>query len=233
MRVALIIHATALLLASISFANVKSFSPKSDEIVEIKAGLGIATIVHVPDTIQSAIIGDQTAYRIEYVDHAVTIKPLRYGAKTNLYLFTKEQRFNLRLEVVPQNQAYYIVYIKKTMPGTSVRWIPHGKVVSGSGLQLKLSKIGFTNDGFILLDLSVKAIGFLTLAPNDFWLTQGGESKVIQSLFLSKADLKVSQSAFVGMALKKADLSSKDLAIELRLGQKPVVLNISRQVLWN
>lgn len=233
MRIALVIHATALLLASISFANVKSFTPKSDEIIGISAGLGIATIVHVPDTIQSAIIGDQTAYRIEYVDHAVTIKPLRYGAKTNLYLFTKEQRFNLRLEVVPQNQAYYIVYIKKTMPGTSVKWVPHGKVVSGNGLQLKLSKIGFTNDGFILLDLSVKTNSALKVAPSDFWMTQGSESKVIQSLFLSKTELKGGQSAFVGMALKKADFSSRDLAVELRLGQKPVILNIPRQVLWN
>ena len=89
------IHLLALLLASSSFANVKTVTPKTDEILEIKTALGIATIIQVPDSVQQAIVGDQSAYRIEYVDKAVTIKPLRYGAKTNLYLFTQKRRYKI------------------------------------------------------------------------------------------------------------------------------------------
>ena len=229
---AFVIHLAALLLASASFANIKNVTPKIDEIVEIKTALGIATIIQMPETVQSAIMGDQSAYRIEYVDHAVTIKPLRGSAKTNLYLFTKERRYNLRLTVVPQNQAYYIVYIRKTELGSGPKWILMGQVASNSDYALKLLKIGSTSDGFLLLNLSVTARRSFTLEPSDFWLIQDKESKVLQSLFLSRLSLKKDQTASVGISVKRNDLSSRVLVIEVRNGSKPLHLEIPKEVVW-
>src|SRR6185437_1616257 len=78
-------------------AHVRSVYPRLDEIIVVRAAIGIATIIQVPQAIQSAIIGDQSGFKVEYLYDAVTIKPLRYGVKTNLYLVTQNHRYNLRL----------------------------------------------------------------------------------------------------------------------------------------
>ncbi len=229
---AIAIHLAALLLASVSFANIKTITPKSDEIIEIKAGLGIATIIQIPDTIQSAIMGDQTAYRIEYVDKAVTIKPLRFGARTNLYLITKDRRYNLKLSVVPQNQAYFIVYVKKPEIGSSVKWTTQGKVLSNNDLYLKLIKSAVTSDDFLLLDLTITARKSLKIQASDFWIYEGSESKVIHSLFLSKTELKKDQKSSVGISLKKADFGNKALILKYGSGIHELKLEIPKAVLW-
>ncbi len=232
MKLAIAIHLAALLLASVSFANIKTITPKSDEIIEIKAGLGIATIIQIPDTIQSAIMGDQTAYRIEYVDKAVTIKPLRFGARTNLYLITKDRRYNLRLSVVPQNQAYFIVYVRKPEIGSSVKWTTQGKVLSNNDLYLKFVKSSLTSDGFFLLDLTITAKKSLKIQASDFSIYEGSESKVIHSLFLSKTELKKDQKSSVGISLKKSDFGNKALILNYGSGVHELKLEIPKAVLW-
>lgn len=232
MRVALLIHVAAWLLASVSVANVKTMTPKGDEILEIRTALGIATIIQIPDAIQSAIIGDQSAYRIEYVDKAVTIKPLRFGAKTNLYLFTKEKRYNLRLSVVPQSSAFYIVYIKKQDVGTGLYWFSSGRLVAGKDLTLKLVRTGNTGDGFVLLDMELLAKMPLKIQTSDFWIWQGKESKVIHSLFLSQTQIKKNQKTLVGISIQRSALAGQPLTLELRRRDESLRLEIPKEVLW-
>ncbi|MFV3409889.1 TrbG/VirB9 family P-type conjugative transfer protein [Bdellovibrio bacteriovorus] len=228
----LVLHLAAVLLASVSFANIKNVTPKNDEIIEVKTALGIATIIQMPDTVQSAIMGDQSAYRIEYVDRAVTIKPLRGSARTNLYLFTKEKRYNLRLTVVPQALAYYIIYIRKVDFGVGTQWTSLTQSTSNSDIVLKLLKVGTTRDGFLLLNLSVTARKALTLEPENFWVLQGDSSRVLQSLFLSRKSLKKDQIAFVGISIKRSDLLLQGLTLEVRKGQKPVRLDLVKALVW-
>lgn len=226
------IHVLALLLASSSFANVKTLTPKVDEILEIKTALGIATIIQIPDSVQQAIVGDQSAYRIEYVDKAVTIKPLRYGAKTNLYLFTQKRRYNLRLDVVPQNLAFYIVYIKDQDAGSGPSWRPLNKVVTAKDVNLKLVKVGTTRDGFLLLDLEVTSKGPLKIAPSDFWARQGAESKTVNSLFLSKPEIRQGQVGYIGMSFQRSELNQKPLVVELKIKGERLRLEVPREFLW-
>lgn len=233
MRVALLVHAAALFLASVSFANIKNMTPKNDDIIEIKTALGIATIIQIPDSVQSAVMGDQSAYRIEYVDQAVTIKPLRGGARTNLYLFTKERRYNLRLTVVPQNLAYYIVYIKKQDVGVGTRWVLNGKVASGDNFIFKLLRTGKTQDGFFLLDIEMKSKKSQRLDPGDFWIWQGRESKPMQSLFISRTELKKDQLVFLGISIRRAELKNQPLILELKTSPKPLRIEVPKEVLWN
>lgn len=226
------IHLVSFMLASVSFGNIKTVAPKNDEIVEVKAALGIATIIQVPDSIQSAIIGDQSAYRIEYVDKAVTIKPLRSGARTNLYLFTMERRFSLVLNVVPQQAAYYIVYIKKADLGTGPRWISVNRAVSNAELSLKVNRIATTSDDFLLVDLNVIAKKTLKLQASDFWLLEGSDSKVINSIFLSKVELKKGQAAQLGISIRKSDLGKRPLAFEYRNSGKALRVDLLREAQW-
>lgn len=233
MRIALLIHLAALCLASMSFANIKNITPKNDEIIEIKTALGIATIIQLPEVIQSAIMGDQSAYRIEYVGQSVTIKPLRGGAKTNLYLFTKEKRYNLRLVVVPQNLASYIVYIKKPeLGGTGTSWSAFGKTVVVGDLTLKVSKLGVTSDGFLLIYAQLTAKKSYHLEASDLWLWQGKESKIMDNLFLSRTDLKADQSTLIGIAIKRSELKPLPLTLEIKSSSKSLKMEIPKEALW-
>lgn len=233
MRIAFLIHFAAIFLTCHSFANIKTLTPKTDEIVDIKTALGIATIVQMPETVQSAISGDSSAYRIEYLDQAVTIKPLRGSAKTNLYLFTKSRRYILRLAVVPQNLANYVVYIKNRDSGMILRWISNGKTASTPDLSLKLLRTSTTSDGFVLLDAEVTAKTSQTLMPGNFWIWQGKDSKPMQSLFLSRKELRKDQRAMIGISIRKADLKNQPVILELQSSSKSLKIEIPKEALWN
>lgn len=232
MKVILVIHAMALLLASISFANVKTVIPKNDEIIEVKAALGIATLIEFPDPIQQAVIGDQSAYRIEYSGSGATIKPLRSFAKTNVYFFTQKKRYNLRLTVVPQNQSFYILYIKNPEVGSGPRWTALNRISNGKDSQLKLLRMGSTQDGFILLDLEVLPKKSFKIQASDFWIKQGAESKAINSLFLSRTDARAKQSVLVGVAIQKSELQGKPLTLEFKRFNETLSLEVPKEVLW-
>jgi hypothetical protein len=228
LRVAAVIYVVAFLLASISFASIRAFTPKTDEVLDIKTSLGIATIIQMPETVQSAIIGDQSAYRIEYVDKAVTIKPLRGNARTNLYLFTKDRRYNLRLQVVPQTGAYYIVYIHKHSVGIGPKWSSVNRSGSNEEMTLKLHRLGVTRDGFVLLDAILTAKKTIKPKADDIWLRAGKESVVIQSLFLSRDEIKAGQVVMIGIAVQKSDIGNRPLTLEVRKNSKVLKVEITK-----
>lgn len=232
MKISFLIHVAALLLAQVSFANVKTVTPKGDEILQIKTALGIATIIQIPDAIQSAIIGDQSAYRIEYTDKAVTIKPLRYGAKTNLYLFTQKRRYNLRLEAVPQERAFYIIYVRDQEIGGGLNWKPINKMVVGKAATLKIVRLGTTRDGFLLLDLEIAPKGILKIEASDFWLRQATVSKPINSLFLSRSSIQKGQVAYVGMSVQKSELANRNLNVDFESKDESLRIELSKELLW-
>ncbi|MGZ3772734.1 MAG: TrbG/VirB9 family P-type conjugative transfer protein [Pseudobdellovibrionaceae bacterium] len=232
MKKCFFIHLTALFFAQFSFANVKTVTLKADEILNIKTALGIATIIQIPDTIQSAIVGDQSAYRIEYIDKAVTVKPLRYGAKTNLYLFTQKRRYNLRLETVPQNQAYYIIYVQDKGTGETPAWQSVDKFVIGKSSTIKLLRIANTSDGFLLLDLEIIPKINMKVQPSDFWIRQSTISKPIHSLFLSKVNFQKGQMAHIGMSIQKSDLANKDLNIDWEGADENLRIILPKEMLW-
>ncbi len=97
MRAVLAIFFASIIISSNGFSQIRKATSKEDDISTVKTALGIATILQLPEVIQSAIIGDQSGFKIEYLDKAVTIKPLRWGAKTNLYLVTESNQIQIGL----------------------------------------------------------------------------------------------------------------------------------------
>jgi hypothetical protein len=49
--------------------------------------------------------------RVEYLDQAITIKPLSHGSKSNLYIYTDWKRFNVELVSGAESVADYVVYL--------------------------------------------------------------------------------------------------------------------------
>lgn len=228
------IIATGGFLPILAFAHIHSVKMKPDQILLVKTALGIATIIETPVSIQSAIIGDQSGFKIEYLDHAVTIKPLRAGARTNLYLQTANRRYDLRLEASRQDSADYIVYLKPTDARGPVFWKDVSRVASGKNLTLKCLRVARLPQGFLLLDLRLASIKDKEkLLPEDIWLRQGKDSKVINGLFLSKLEVTKDRSVMIGMTLLKSDLAS-DHAIQISIkGERETLkIDLPAEVLW-
>lgn len=230
------IYAWAFLLSQVSSAHIKTISPKNDEIILVKTSLAIATMIQFPDStsVQFPIIGDQSAFRIETIDKGITIKPLRYGAKTNLYLFTDKKRYNFRLITEGQDQADYILYIKTSENSEALSWRVIEKSVSNKELKLTIHKVSVTKDNKIILDLSLQAINLdIKILPENMWLYQDKESKIINSLFLSDKTATVRRPIQVGIALSKNDLKEgKSLQFTIKMKESNLSLDVPREVLW-
>lgn len=234
MRMVYLIYLGPLLFASAAFAQVRNQYVKSDQILTVRAALGIATIVQVPDTIQSAIIGDQSAFKVEYLNKAVTIKPLRYGAKTNLYLMTEKRRYNLRLLTLGQDAADYIVYVQTNESVPSTKWQNVNRFVEAGLLRLSFSRVGRSSEAFILLDgqMISKSHENTAIKPSDIWLFQEGKSKIINGLFLSDLTLSKGKPLLIGLSLSKSDLiAKKPLTIEIRSPQK-ISVTLPKELIW-
>lgn len=224
-----------MLWGSMSLAQVRKVMMKPDEILTVKAALGIATIIQLPETIQSAIIGDQSGFKVEYLDRAVTIKPLRWGVKTNLYLVTEKRRYNLKLLTLAQNTADYIVYIKSPEQASiSTKWTTIEKSQEYDFAKLSIERVGVTASGFILIDakISIDSTQDLRIKPEDFEVRQEGSSKVINGLFLSDTKVTKKDPVIVGLSLSKTDLTTKkSLTLEWH-SRKTYSISIPAEFLW-
>lgn len=232
MRAILLVHLFALLLALPATASVRSVVLKGDELLTVKTALGIATIVQVPTPIQSAIIGDQSGFRIEYLDRAVTIKPLRYGAKTNLYLLTEPRRFNLRLVTLSQDVADYVVYVREPGAAAPPVWRPLALSKTGKEATLLLSRISMTPQGFLLIEGRFTSKTRFPVKPEQIWVKQGKDSRTIQHLYLSDTAATKDRPVLLGLSINRTDLKEKSaITVELR-GQETLSITISEAAVW-
>lgn len=216
-----------------AFAHIHTAKMKPDQILLVKTALGIATIIESPEAIQSAIIGDQSGFKIEYIDRAVTIKPLRAGARTNLYLQTANRRYDLRLETNRQENADYIVYLKSTDANNPVTWRNISKSVSGKQLTLQCVRVAKLPQGILLLDLRISSKVKEQLLAENIWLRQGKDSKVINGLFISKLDVSKGQPSMIGITLAKSDLvNNRPVEVSIKTARETVSLELPAAVLW-
>ena len=234
MKMTLISLGLATFIPALSFAHVRNITAKADDILTIRAALGIATIIQVPETIQSAIIGDSSGFKVEYIDRAVTIKPLRWGVKTNLYLVTEKRRYNLRLLTLQQDRADYIVYVKNPEMKPESRWTTISRFNEANGVRMTVKRIGFSEQDFVLVDISLTTTSTdsITIKPEDFWIMQGASSRVVNGLFFSSLTLSKSKPVQIGISLAKSDLlAKKQVAIEMR-GKQKLSITLPDGVLW-
>lgn len=231
MNYLLLIFALSLHKMSLA-AHIRSVPLASNQILNINTALGIATIIQLQETIQSVIIGDQSGFKVEPLDKAITIKPLRWGAKTNLYLVTEKQRYNLKLHTDKQEIADFIVYIQMAKDESNILWRTFEKKVQVNSLTFELLKIGKSKSGFILLSGRIRSKESQTIKPEQFWIYQGNQSKVINGLYLSSTSVTLKYPIEFGISLALSDLEEKKPII-LELKSNPnLTLAIPADVLW-
>lgn len=218
-----------LCLSSAWASPVRNVRLQQDELLTVYAATGIATIIQSPETIQSVVIGDQSAFKVEYLDKAITIKPLRYGARTNLYLITASTRYNLRLQTVGQERADFIVYIKGRENDLAPNWVGLRKRAASAGVSVSLSRLGRSKNGVLVLDGAVSSEKAFKLTPKDFWLFQGDKSVVIDSLFLTSLEASKGKDIRFGLAVRESNLSTgRSVALKL-FNVSPITIQITER----
>ncbi len=169
-----------------------------DKVATVRTALGIATIIQVPDRPNSVVVGDQDAFKVEYLDQAITIKPLRPGSKSNLYIYTEWRRFNVELVTGAEATADYVVYLEspKTVKEEKSRicWMPFRNSLMSESLKLSVERVGKGPNGLLLVDFRLESTKSEEFKPEWLWITQEGKTRPIQNLVLSGLNVGPSSS---------------------------------------
>jgi hypothetical protein len=219
-------------------ARVRRVAVIGDQIVTVHTSMGIATIIQVPDRPNSVVVGDQDAFKVEYLDQAITIKPLSGKAKSNLYVYTDWKRYNVQLISGSEVIADYVVYLEnpkedlKTVKSSNVAWTTCKKSLKNDNLKLEVTRLGRAKDGVLLIELLVRGTSKAEIKPESIWLTQNGITRPIQNLFLSAVEVLPSSPVSGVIQLQQDDLdSSIPIQLELRR-RKSSFLTIQKVKLW-
>lgn len=218
-------------------AKVRNVEVKKDQIISVETRLGIATLIQLPERPSSVVIGDQGSFKVEYLDKAVTVKPLFVGARTNLYVYTDFHRFNIELVTSRGRSPDYVVYLKPLNPQPPrelpVRWRPYKTKTGKSPLVLELKRTGSSSDGLVLIDFRMHAKKPLSFSPEAIWITEGEKVRPIEHLYLSDTQASPLSSIHGLVMLKRADFSGiSPLKLEIR-HDETLTVNIPKAALWN
>ncbi|HAR43301.1 MAG TPA: hypothetical protein DCS07_11845 [Bdellovibrionales bacterium] len=228
--------------------RVRHVEVKRDQIVVVRTALGVATIIQVPDKPNSVVVGDQAGFKIEYLDQAVTIKPLHSGAKSNLYIYTDWRRFNAQLVTGSEAEADYVVYLENARiapegsreaeknltkkESLGMKWTPYRRRMRSDELSFEVRRLGQSSDGLLVIEFAITSSKPVSVQPEWIWLTQAKAARPIQGLFLSTAELKMGASAQALIQVLRSDINENEtIYVEVRR-KKTSVLSIPKVASW-
>jgi hypothetical protein len=220
--------------------KVRKIEVKKDQIAVVRTAPTIATIIQVPERPNSVVLGNQTAFQVEYLDTAVTVKSLVPRGRGNLYIYTDYRRYSVELVTGDETTADYIVYLSepRTSPKTNsadnvnMRWKTISAKATADGFTLKAGRIGERIDGYYLIEFELEAKGISKIDPSWFWITQGGKVKPIQNLFLSSLIVPPSGRISGTFVLLRKEITERDpIRIEIRR-KRILALSVPKVVLW-
>ncbi len=224
-------------VASDAAERVRHISVANDQIITVKTAIGIATIIQVPDRPNSIVVGDQESFKVEYLDQAITIKPLHAGARSNLYIYTDWRRYNVQLVTGQEPIADYVVYLntlkeKSREPKSSTIWTKLNRSCKNNFILLEVDRVGRTKEGILLIEFTISSSQKEKLNPSWFWMTQNSITKPIHNLILSSLDIRPSERAQGMIQILRSDLDeAKPFRIEMRR-TKTSYLNIPKVTSW-
>lgn len=195
--------------------SIRVVEADESKVVTVNTALGYSTIIQFSTKPISAVLGDQDAFKLEYVGNSITIKPLIPHAKSNLFIFTEYDRFNCTLKTVSARDVDYIVKLsakRPSQPMMSDGVIPAsestqttienqlvtrriGKMRSFAGFTLKLTHLNSSKDSsnprsvtLIDFELSSKKKAY-SFQPASLGVKQNGKFVTIESIYLDSLEL--------------------------------------------
>ena len=231
----LTIVALLYLCSSFCLARVRTVEVHADQVVTVKTSIGIATIIQVPDRPNSVVVGDQDSFKVEYLDQAITIKPLASGARSNLYVYTDWKRYNVELVTGPQAQADSVVYlaspkVKKPAEGP-IHWKNFKNYLRNDKISLQVNRIGTFKKNLLLVEFTLLSTGKEKVSPEWFWITQNGESRPIQNLIFSSLEVVPKKAVRGLLQIQTEEVNEGPIKLELRRN-KLSFLTLPGKKLW-
>lgn len=211
---------------------------------------GYSTLIKFDSHPEPGLIGDQDAFKVEYMKNMVAIKPLVSRGKTNLFLFTKDGQFNFQL-VAGHGRHDNIVYARAgtqgPIQGAAARPVvlvddlltrKIGKAVSQGNLKLVLESIATPiSRSTIVLRISIeqKPQGAEPpkIDPKMLNVAQGPKRIAIENTFLESKKAKTGVIATSGLLLiraqeiKRGGTLTLELQPDIAKSGKPLVLQFS------
>lgn len=221
--------------------KVRSIKVKKDQIVVVKTAPTIATIIQVPDRPNSVVLGNQSAFQVEYLDTAVTVKSLVPRSRGNLYIYTDYRRYSVELVTGDEGSADYIIYLDEPRSPTisprldrqaRMRWKSVSRKASRDGLTIEVQRIGERADGFYLIEFTLESRLQLSLDPAWFWAVQGGKTRPIQNLFLNRLEIPSRGKVSGTLVLVRKEVEGKDpIRVEIRR-KRTLSISTPKVTLW-
>lgn len=227
-------------LPAFASQRVKRIEVSKDQIATVRTSLGIATIIQVPDRPNSVVVGDQDSFKVEYLDQAITIKPLASGAKSNLYIYTDWRRYNVELVSGSEAIADYVVYLEspksqpvnRTKSEAGIKWFNFKNHLKNDAILLNVNRVGKAREGLLLIEFSIASTKKETISPEWLWLTQNGAMTPIHNLFLSSLEVKSDSNIQGVIQLREIDINvDQPIRLELRR-QRISYLTVSKASSW-
>lgn len=206
--------------------KTRSLSLADGDVGEVRSAIGYSTILQFDTRPTSVVLGDQDAYKVEYVGEGLTVKPLVPGAKTNLFVFTDYARFNFRISASTADQADYLVKIsRKRAKSSSMMSSGDPGVNFNSGTEVtdkSIEKSAYCGSTFLLLQkmatsasqkylvvtFGLKHLGLrpgheLNFSPGDIEILQFKKSIPIENLYLDGLSFSRSKPRVSGTLVVK------------------------------
>ena len=186
------------------------------DVGEIHTALGYSTILQFESRPTSTVLGDQDAYKVEYVGTSLTIKPVVAGAKTNLFTFTDYDRFSFRLVTGPGAQADYIVRVKRkggsvpeateATPSDTMATVAINRSSSCELFTLTVDSVAYPpGKPWLVINFTVasKPGKEIELKPENFSVTSHDKPVPIETLYLEALKASPDSPVIHGSALIK------------------------------
>lgn len=217
-------------------APSRTLSLKEGELAPIYVSPRFSTILQFDAHPEPGLIGDQDAFKVEYMRNLVAIKPLTSRGKTNLFIFTKEGQFNFQLIASGENHDN-VVYVKRAGGQTPEKLLTTERVVLVDDLMTKkLSKaVQRKNAKFTVISVaapkskSTLVIKFeierkqtgkdelFKIAKENISAKQKGVSLLIENIYLENSRPDKSLYLAKGLLLLRSDGVKPTIPIDLNV----------------
>jgi len=218
------------LFPSISFAgHNRKIQLSESDVHEVRTALGYSTLLEFDSRPTGAILGDQDAFKVEYLGNSISIKPLFPSSKTNLFVFTDYEKFNFRLSTGSASHVDYSVRVKRKskkeaqgafrigpakIPSVSeLSEISVGRKVDQNGLTLTLLSIAVpVSRAAYVVRFSIASGGAINapvpLKNDDITVVQSGKNIPIHNLYLERSELSPNSSVTGVLVFRASKVTS-------------------------
>lgn len=202
------------------YASISSVEVTSENVTTVRTALGYSTMLNFDQKPTSAVIGDQDAFKVEFISNSISVKPLLPNARTNLFVFTEYGRYSFRLTCGAADAAQYSINIKRASRKSAVAAGMSFKKINATSppgpIVLKVTEIEVPpSKKALLIRYQVQCSDEFDIASATISLTQNGEGLTLQERYTDTKSCGPKNSPSGVAVIRSNHLSLDPLVLEI------------------